>query len=163
MFGGMDDELPDTGADDDGASLAGLEGMHGADTGADDLNGLGEVDYTPSKHDKLQQIISKLGQDCQGVGGKLQGCRDQRRALVLQRQAKVERTAALKLEIKQKESAISEVVLSRTFTRAEISPYSFMILSNTLAPSRILCTNMLIQSLPTTTHMSSAPMCVLLL
>ena len=33
-----------------------------------------------------------------------------------------------------------------------------MILSNTLAPSRILCTNMLIQSLPTTTHMSSATM-----
>ena len=115
MFGGMDDELPDTGADEDGDALAGLEGMHGTDTGADDLNGLGEVDYTPSKHDKLQQIISKLGQDCQGVGGKLQGCRDQRRALVLQRQAKVERTSALKLEIKQKESAISEVVLSRTF------------------------------------------------
>ena len=113
MFGGMDEGFQDTGAEETADALAGLQSTDGA---ADDLHGLGEVDYTATKHDKLQQIISKLGHDCQGVGGKLQGCRDQRAALVQQRHAKVERTAALKLEIKQKESAIAEVVLHAVHT-----------------------------------------------
>ena len=80
---GMFDGMMDTGMQDAGDALGDPTPDYGGgnDDGGD-LHGLGQVDYTPTKHDKLQQLISELSRQSQDVSTKLQGCRSQRQVWV---------------------------------------------------------------------------------